>query len=242
MKNLPFQVVVSLATLNTTSMASANAQTVVAQMDFDHRNASTEKVAAQGRMINELWQQASQLRGIGKYSEEITIRSQIVKLQPDSFLAWYWRGDTLSSLGQYEAAIASYDQAIKIKPNYLLAWFEKGKANHKLKRYDAVITAWKQAVSIQATSEFEQQLVQTIIPKKIASVLLYDLKRYSEAIAFYNQVLEVDAKAASIWIDRGTAFYQLGRYQKAITDFDKAIQLDAQNSLAWKQRGFADTF
>jgi CHAT domain-containing protein len=239
MNNFSLQVGVALATLVTTGIASINAQTLVAQANVAPRTPPMEKLTAQASNIDQLWQQASELRGIGKYNEAIAIFDQLLKLQPNSFLAWYWRGNSLSNLGQYESAIASYEQAIKIKPDYLLAWFEQGNAFYELQQYDAGIRVWRQALSLKGESEYGKQLVSRIIPSRTASVLLYDLQRYEEAIALYNQLLSVESNTAATWINRGTAFYQLARYQDALVDFDRAIQLDARNALAWKRRGFA---
>jgi tetratricopeptide (TPR) repeat protein len=108
-----------------TGLSSSYAQTLVAKADFDHRTTPTEKLTPQPRTVEQLLQRVGELLELGKYSEAIAFLDLILELQPDSFLAWYWRGNSFASLGQYETAIASYDQALKIKPNYFLAWFER---------------------------------------------------------------------------------------------------------------------
>jgi CHAT domain-containing protein/tetratricopeptide (TPR) repeat protein len=239
MNNFPFKVGLALVTWVTTGIGSVHPPSLVAQTNVDRRIPSIEKLTAQGSNIERLWQQASELRGIGRYSEAIAIFDQILKVQPNSFLAWYWRGNSFSNLGEYKTAIGSYEQAIKIKPDYLLAWYEQGNAFYALGQYDAVVRSWRQALSLKGESEYGQQLVSRIIPRRIADVLLYDLQQYEEAIGFYNQLTSVESNTAAIWIDRGTAFYQLGRYREALVDYDRAIQLDTNNALAWKRRGFA---
>ena len=238
MNNFPFQVSVALTTLLTTGIVSPNTQPLVAQTHTT-QGIPIEKLTAQASIIDQLWQEASELRGIGKYEEAIAILDQILKLQPNAFLAWYWRGNSYSNLGEYESAIASYEQAIKIKPDYLLALFEQGNSFYELKQYDAGIRTWKQALSIQAKSNYEEELITLIIPKRIAGTFLYDLRQYEEALSLYNQLISIEFKTASIWIDRGTAFYQLNRYEEAISNYDRAIKLEYYNALAWKRKGFA---
>ena len=239
MKKFRFQLGVALATLISTSIASTNSQIFAAQPDFDSNTISTEQLIAQGRNVDLLWQQVRELQGIGRYVEALAILEQIIQLQPDSFLAWYWRGDIFSRLGDYQAAISAYDDAIAIRPDYLLAWLQKGNSLYQLQRYQVAITSWQQALTLPATSGYQQQLVSTSIPKQIARVLLYDLQRYTDAINVYNQLVVIDSDVAGNWLNRGTAFYQLNQYQNAIADFDQALQLEPQNSLAWKRRGLA---
>ncbi len=115
----------SLLGLMTTGIARSHAQTPLAPAKFDSCTIPTEKFTASTRTIDQLWQQASELLDLKQHSEAIAILDLIVQLQPNSFLAWHWRGNSLATLGQYEEAIASYNRAIQIKPNYLLARFEK---------------------------------------------------------------------------------------------------------------------
>ncbi len=239
MKNFRFQLGVALATFITTSIASTNSQILAAQPDFDGNTIPTEQLMAQGRTVDLLWQQVRELQGIGRYVEALAILDQIIRLQPDSFLAWYWRGDIFNRLGDYQRAISAYDDAIAIRPDYLLAWLDKGNSLYQLQRYQAAITSWQQALTLPASSDYQQQLVSTSIPQQIARVQLYDLQRYTDAITVYNQLVAIDSDVAANWLNRGVAFYQLNQYQDAIADFDRALQLEPQNSLVWKRRGLA---
>ncbi|NER21256.1 MAG: CHAT domain-containing protein [Symploca sp. SIO1C2] len=239
MKNLRLQRGIALATLITTSIAGSNPQALAAQLDFDSNTIPTEQFIAQGRTVDLLWQQFRDLQGVGRYVEALAILDQILQLQPDSFLAQYWRGDIFNSLGDYQTAISAYDDAIAIQPDYLLAWSSKGDALYQLQLYQAAITSWQQALTLPATSDYQQQLVSRSIPQQIGRVLLYDLQRYADAVTVYNQLVVTDTNGAAHWLNRGTAFAQLSQYQDAIADFDQALQLEPQNALAWKQRGLA---
>ncbi|MBE9124829.1 MULTISPECIES: CHAT domain-containing protein [unclassified Coleofasciculus] len=238
MNKILLRVGTALIVLMTAGIASSDAQTRLDRGNVNRRTLSLETLTAQASPLDQLWQQASERRGQGQYEEAIAILDQILQLEPNSFLAWYWRGNSFSSLGQYEEAIASYTEAVQVKPDYLVAWFEQGNAFEQLQQYEEAIAAWQQVLSLQSTSEYEQQLIRTTLPVRIASVLLYDLQRYEEAIALYNPILLVESDTATHWIDRGTAFYQLEQYQSAIADYDRAIELDETNALAWKRRGF----
>jgi tetratricopeptide (TPR) repeat protein len=109
----------------TTGIASPNPQTLIVKAKFNRRTTPTENLTAPAKTLEELWQQANDFLDLNKYTEAIAVLDSIIKLKPDSFVAWHWRGNSFANLGRYQDAIASYDEAIKIKPNYFLAWFEK---------------------------------------------------------------------------------------------------------------------
>ncbi len=109
----------------TTGIASPNPQTLIVKAKLDLRPTPTEKLTASATTVEQLWQQVNNLLDLNRYSEAIAVLDSIIELNPDSFIAWHWRGNSFASLGRYEDAITSYDQAIKIKPHYFLAWFER---------------------------------------------------------------------------------------------------------------------
>jgi tetratricopeptide (TPR) repeat protein len=109
----------------TTGIASPNPQTLIVKAKFNRRTTPTENLTAPAKTLEELWQQVNDFLDLNKYTEAIAVLDSIIKLKPDSCVAWHWRGNSFASLGRYQDAIASYDEAIKIKPNYFLAWFEK---------------------------------------------------------------------------------------------------------------------
>ncbi|MFP4415602.1 tetratricopeptide repeat protein, partial [Coleofasciculus sp.] len=237
MSKIPVQIGVALATLMTGGIASATVQTPIEPLKFD-RTPTTMPIA-QAQLLDQLWQQVSQLRGVGKYREAIAILDRIVQIQPEAFLAWYWRGEIFSSWGQYESAIASYDEAIRLQPSYLLAQYKKGQALYELQRYQAAVTTWQQTLTLNAESEYEQTLISTVIPKQIAQVLSYELREYNQALSIYDQLLQTNEQMASVWVERAAALYKLERYQDAVASCDKALELEPRNALAWKRRGLA---
>ena len=47
-----------------------------------------------------------------------------------------------------------------------------------------------------------------------------------EAIECYDKALEIDAKKASAWYNKGLAFGNLGKYEQAIECYDKALEIE----------------
>lgn len=75
---------------------------------------------------------------------------------------------------------------------------------------------------------------------------LYDLGRYEDAIASYDEALALDKddypperRGPLEWVLRhkGRALHQLGRYEEALISFDKSLALYAENLWTWNERG-----
>ncbi len=60
-----------------------------------------------------------------------------------------------------------------------------------------------------------------------------------EAIACWDQALELNPNISAIWHNRGSALGHLGRLEDAIASFDRAILINPKDYQAWNDRGNA---
>jgi tetratricopeptide (TPR) repeat protein len=58
---------------------------------------------------------------------------------------------------------------------------------------------------------------------------LYDQKQYSEAVPWFQQVLELSPKNVDARTDLGTAFFYLGRPKDALQEYDKSLAIDPKH-------------
>ena len=69
---------------------------------------------------------------------------------------------------------------------------------------------------------------------------LLEQKKYFEAIAVYDQLLESDTPQASwLWLNRGYAWLRLAKYDEMLQSCSNATKIDPQVALAWNCRGEA---
>ena len=71
-------------------------------------------------------------------------------------------------------------------------------------------------------------------------IALYDLKRYEDALAAYDQAIRLnpnDVLAYFAYVNRGGAFYNLKRYEGALTAYNQAIRLDPNDADAYYNKG-----
>ncbi len=68
---------------------------------------------------------------------------------------------------------------------------------------------------------------------------LYKEGKYEEAIAQYNQAIQVDGNRFIFFYNRGSAYLELDNHYSAIADFTRSIELNPKYKQAWNQRGEA---
>ncbi len=68
---------------------------------------------------------------------------------------------------------------------------------------------------------------------------LYDLKRYEEALAAYEQAIRLDPNVAVAYNNKGNILYDLKRYKEALAAYEQAIRLDPNYAYAYHGKGLA---
>ena len=67
----------------------------------------------------------------------------------------------------------------------------------------------------------------------------FDIGRYTEALASYDQAIEIKPDYDFAWYNRGNALSKLGRLDEAIASYNKAIVIKPDFDEAWYHRGLA---
>ncbi|MBW4495602.1 MAG: tetratricopeptide repeat protein [Oscillatoria princeps RMCB-10] len=67
--------------------------------------------------------------------------------------------------------------------------------------------------------------------------ILYNLKRYEEALAAYQKASQIRPDYAEAWKERGKTLYILKRHSEALDAYEKAIQIQPDYVGAWTGRG-----
>jgi len=89
------------------------------------------------------------------------------------------------------------------------------------------------------TSFEETDLLESIKAFKmfLEGQKLIRLKRYEEAIEYFDQSLALDPNNADVWYSKGTVLYELKQYEEAINCLDRSLTLDPNNDNAWYYKG-----
>ncbi|WP_066380136.1 MULTISPECIES: serine/threonine-protein kinase [unclassified Anabaena] len=68
--------------------------------------------------------------------------------------------------------------------------------------------------------------------------ILFELQRYEDALAAYEQAVNIRPDYAQGWNGKGRTLAKLKQYEAALTAYDTAIQLQPNYVEAWRGRGF----
>ncbi|MDQ3967043.1 MAG: tetratricopeptide repeat-containing serine protease family protein, partial [Thermoproteota archaeon] len=68
---------------------------------------------------------------------------------------------------------------------------------------------------------------------------LDNLGKHQEAIACYDNALEIDPNCANPWNNKGNALANLSKYEEAIKHYDKALDIDPNAAPVWNNKGSA---
>jgi ABC-type phosphate transport system substrate-binding protein/Tfp pilus assembly protein PilF len=147
------------------------------------------------------------LAGSGRHEEALVHFDRAIDQDPYSFEAWSAQGDALLHLGQPAEAFNSFDRALEIASS---------------KPMEQLTVAAPVAVGTAL-------LAKTWLGKGSA---LMRLGRAEEALATFDQAIELKPDYAEAWSSRGNVLMALGRRDEARASFERVAQLQVQDPQA----------
>lgn len=146
--------------------------------------------------------------------------------------AWYNRGWALFQGGDNEAALKSVRKALDLEPEFPEALYLSGVI--KGARYD------EKAGVEEITAALN---MKPSIPGGLMSlaVLLYEDKRYEDAIPKFTEVIASDTtELAAAFYYRADSYYNLGDKEKACADWKRSMRLGDRDA-AFIKKNYCDT-
>ena len=70
---------------------------------------------------------------------------------------------------------------------------------------------------------FDEKNIQFLISKGIS---LYKLKKFSEAVDYFNKAIKINPLYCTAWCNKGVALDKLGQHNEALDCFNKAIKIN----------------
>lgn len=123
-----------------------------------------------------------------KAKEALSLFNNAVKICPQSYLAWNYKGFALEDTGMLQEAILAFDQALKVNSEFYAALNNKGLILDKLGKPDEAIKAYDKALEINpsfAAAWFNKACVYAIRREK--QLMLDSLKKTFEFDPQYKE-------------------------------------------------------
>lgn len=168
----------------------------------------------------------------GNYKGGLRDADKAIELDPRDADAWYNRAWALYQGNDADAALKSVRKALDFEPQFPEALYLSG------------VIKGAQYNEKDGVAEIEQALaMKPSIPGALMSmaVLLYEAKRYEEAIPKFTEVIANDTtELASAHYYRADCYYNLGDKDKACIDWNKSMRLGDKDA-AFIKKNYCDT-
>ena len=96
---------------------------------------------------------------------------------------------------------------------------------------------------VRKITELQKVLIQKSKPLNKAAyfltkaVKLSKEKKYAEAIACYDKVIELDPRSKAAWFNKALVSSHLDKHEEALTCYEEAIRIDPTYARSWCNKG-----
>lgn len=194
-----------------------------------------------------------------KYQEAEAVIKEVVGSFPDYKWGYLWYGLILDAQKKKKEAVIQLEKAIELDPKFDTAIYNLGccylksrprnfaKARECFQQVLMFNPGYKQAyyqLGMSYGYEDRYDVALTYMDKALAlsddyltalnwkALILFELKRYEEAIQTYSKAIMLDPRNDDLYIRRASAKIELKQFDSAINDLDFALELNPQNSEA----------
>jgi tetratricopeptide (TPR) repeat protein len=186
--------------------------------------------------------------------------AKVIELDPQRADVYHKRGNVYLSLGEPDMAIADFNTAIELEPDNVAIYYDQGLAHFEEGNLDAALADFDSGIKLESelaashddkkrglsgpdevTFEFSVYFAFAELTLDEAyyrrGTILGMKGKLNEAIADFNEAIELNPEYTDVYYNRGAARYTLGKLVSALADFDKAIELDPHYVDAYRGRG-----
>ncbi len=199
-----------------------------------------------------------------KTEEAIQNFEEAIRIEPTLFMPYEGLGEVYSSKKEFKKAIKYYTEALNIDEKKSGIHRELAVSYIKAGEPDRAIGIFQNAIKVNPGyadiyKEIAEALKEKGEQKHIEKIyeLAYQsgskkashysdlgyyygiLKKYDEAIAACQKVIEIDPKNVYAYNNMGYALRKQEKYEEAIAAYQKAIEIDPKNAYAYNNMGLA---
>lgn len=135
-------------------------------------------------------------RNLKDYNRALADLDESIRLDPNSFEAYFLRGSVYDDLKNYDHAIADYSKAIELSPGLWLYFLARGTAYKNKKMYDQAIADFGEAIRLYPMS---------VLAMNSRGEIYLQLGQNDRAIADFNAAIRLDKNDALALYNRGIA-------------------------------------
>lgn len=111
-------------------------------------SALSEAIRLNGRFIEAYLKRCEAYLAMGEERATLEDCQQILRYQPDSAIAYYYRGRARQRLGYTDSAVKAYTKAIRLDQNFAPSYYYRGVANYELRYRNRAISDWREYAQV----------------------------------------------------------------------------------------------
>ncbi len=200
----------------------------------------------------------------GEYELALEDYNEVIRLEPDSSLAYNRRGLVYAELKAYDLALADYNTALRLSPNdavvignMAIVYSEVGDHEQSRATYNEALRLAPDDPVIHSNSGYNLMLMgdyeaalnafntslqlrpDSALTTNIRGIAYRELGDYEQALVDHNTALSYDPAFYRAYVERGITFMRMERYDAALADLSHAVQLNPERSEAFAALGDA---
>ena len=158
--------------------------------------------------------EADELLNNGMYDEAVKAYSEVIRLEPDNYLAYFGRAIAEYFLGKYDSSIKDLDKAIELNKNESDLYVWKAKNHIMQENYESAVKLCDQALIQNNRNDFAYN---------IKGYALSRMGKYSEALECVEEAISIDSEYEDAYLNKVSILYFQKKYLNCI-EFGKKIK------------------
>lgn len=216
-------------------------------LDAPESDGTQRQPAEDPRTKEDLLLAANMQRYGGNTEEALRLYDKVLESDPSFLDAWYFKGTLLYIMDRFEEASDCFEKALEIRPDHewskkRLAEIEALMGKRRLREADGETATGegpKERASSSDTEAFRESWERTttrdeLMKRANECVLSGELEA---AVAYYDNVLEIDWNDWRAWKEKGGVYSMMGREEDATECFERALKLNPRDVSLWLNEG-----
>jgi tetratricopeptide (TPR) repeat protein len=163
-----------------------------------------------------------------RYKEAIRIYNALLRVDPDDYEAYLFRGIAKANLDDNLGAEQDFTIAIEKNPVATMAYHHRAITRMLQGNYDDALADFREAI------ELRPDLAGPYYSRGYTYLMN---RQFEAAIEDFTKYIFHNNRVADAWLLRGTAWLQLRDTVKALSDFDAAININTDDPNGYNRRG-----
>lgn len=153
----------------------------------------------------------------GKYAEAIDVFNILIRIDPEMYEAYFFRGIAKYNLEDFMGATSDFDKTLSMNPLYTPAYHYRAITYSRTGKYDEAIRDLDEAMDLRPgyTGLYFSR-----------GVTYFLSGQFEAAVGDFNKFLKREPDVADAYLNRGASYLYLGDTLKALSDYNKAVSLN----------------